>query len=55
MQGFHYERTLPYSKEVIDSLNNKLILKHNALLFYKIEPLKNGPSLVLPSSHSKDS
>ena len=35
--------------------NENMKLSHYTLLFYQVEPLKNGASPVLPSSVSRDS
>ena len=35
--------------------NTALVYTHTTLLFYWIKPLKNGPSLILPSSIARNS
>ena len=39
-------------REVRQNVSNYLEKKHPTLLFYEIEPLKNGASLILPSTNS---
>ena len=51
----HYYDLFAVSCSILFTKLQKDVLTRITLLFYQIEPLKNGASLILPSSIAKNS